>query len=855
MMRIKTWLRRRRGAWIAFGLYCIAAIIMTWPIAGQLTSHLPGPGDDLLVHYWNGWRFKQILQQGGELYRTNLIFHPAGVSLLYHNLSWVNIALWLPLEPLAGGIAAFNLIYLLNLALCGLGMYILARYLTHSPGAAFIAGLIYAFWPYRIFEIDHPNLITTQWLPLFLLHVICVVREKEKFKHALLAAFFLILTGYTRWQLLVFAFIIAALYGLYSLWAERARWNKRVVLALALAVLVSAIVMAPPIYPMLKGQLTRDHPEDLFVESLVPKQTDLLAYIVPPHNHLLGGLFRGLTYAKDFDRAWYSNAYLGVAALLLSVLGISKARKAAWFWGGLALVSWLLALGPALRFNKEIYSNIPLPYALAEKFVLIRAMRTSRRFNMLLALPVAALAGYGASALLDHLRERLERRGKERRPSILLLVCLVFIIGLDYAQIPVQSFEVSISPFHYALAQDPEPFALLNLPTGRTRSPYYMLCQTVHGKPIVEGSVARPPREAKAFIDDNPFLAYLRDNRKFNPDFPDISRQLTVLAEADVRYIVINKWYAFPWEKENWRTYLAYRPLYEDELIEVYRTTPQAGRDFELRHKMGKGIGLTRVLSTTDYIGPLTQMEVALVWGTIAPQSEDLAAELALVDADGQPQQSVRFPPSGIEGWPTSEWPADTLTHWRYTFRIDPRLPSGFYTLTLTLVDRNTGERVGEPVTLKDRLEMALPPRVFTPPPLQTEVNADFGDALRLLGYDLARENGALNVTLHWRALRRMDEGYKFFLHLYGSEDNEPLAQTDVVPRDWTYPTNWWEADEVVSDEIRLPLDGVAPGTYRLAVGAYDSGTRERLPIHQAEGEPRLEEKKGALIIRPVTLP
>jgi hypothetical protein len=47
------------------------------------------------------------------------------------------------------------------------------------------------------------------------------------------------------------------------------------------------------------------------------------------------------------------------------------------------------------------------------------------------------------------------------------------------------------------------------------------------------------------------------------------------------------------------------------------------------------------------------------------------------------------------------------------------------------------------------------------------------------------------------------------------------VAQADVVPRDWTYPTTWWEAGEVVSDEIILPLERVPGGWYALAVGVY----------------------------------
>jgi hypothetical protein len=602
--------------------------------------------------------------------------------------------------------------------------------------------------------------------------------------------------------------------------------------------------MSPLLYPLVRAQLTRVYPEDLFVESLVAKQTDLLAYVVPPHNHLLEGLFEGLEYTEGYTRAWYSNAYLGYLVILLVVAGIPKARRMAWLWLGMAFIVWVLALGPALRINKHIYTNVSLPYVLVKDFLPIKIMREERRLNILLALPVAAMAGYGVAFLRDWAR----RRNVALRYQVLLFAALVLLLCLDYAQIPVQTFDTEISPFYQTLAEEPGRLALLNLPTGRDRSPFLMLCQTAHGKPIVEGSIARPPREARAFVEDNPFLLHLRDTREMNPDLPDVSRQLGILSQAGVRYVILNEQYAFPWDKDNWHAYLAFRPLYADEFIEVYRTDLQAGRDFDVSRELLDGIGLTQVVSATESIAPESVMEVAAVWGTTEAQREDFSVELALVDEGGQVRQRAVFPP--VAGWPTGEWPASALGHGRYVFRVDPRLPSGTYALTLSLVEGDTFERVGETVVIEEGLEMPIPPRAFTPPAMQTEVDATFGGDLRLLGYDLVSGGDGMRVTLHWQALRRMDLSDKFFLHLYDA-GGELAVQVDVVPRGWTYPTSWWEAGEVVSDEINLPLNEVAPGRYRLAVGVYHSETGDRLSVSSET----LPVRSDALILQEVTIP
>jgi hypothetical protein len=114
---------------------------------------------------------------------------------------------------------------------------------------------------------------------------------------------------------------------------------------------------------------------------------------------------------------------------------------------------------------------------------------------------------------------------------------------------------------------------------------------------------------------------------------------------------------------------------------------------------------------------------------------------------------------------------------------------------------------------------------------MANEVGAAYGDDLRLLGYDLERAADSLHVTLHWQALQRMDVSYTMFVHVFDPATGNIVAQADVVPYGFTYPTAWWEAGEVVSDEVVVSLDEVPPGTYGLATGVYDADTGDRLAI------------------------
>ena len=71
---------------------------------------------------------------------------------------------------LAGGdiLLAFNLVFLATFTLSGLGTFLLVRELTGSARAAFVAGLFYAFFPYRLNQLPHLQTLSSQWIPFAL---------------------------------------------------------------------------------------------------------------------------------------------------------------------------------------------------------------------------------------------------------------------------------------------------------------------------------------------------------------------------------------------------------------------------------------------------------------------------------------------------------------------------------------------------------------------------------------------------------------------------------------------------------------------------------------------------------------
>ncbi len=798
--------------------YGLLAVMMTWPVAAQLGTHLPGGGDDLWSHQWTFWWVKQSITQGRSPFYTNLLFHPLGVSLASHNVAWLNIAAWLPLQAIVGSNAAYSLMFIAVFALNGFSMYLLARELTSSLPAAFIGGLVYGFWPYALSHYGHPNMIVICWVPLTLLYLRRTLQRGQK-RDVLLAALFLALTGLTRWQLLIMGGVGIGLYLLYRCLGEKACRTRRTLGLLVLVGLVAGALMAPLATPVAMAYLTRPHPEDIFTHEQARGQTDLLAYVLPSRNHPLWSDAAFQIYENFVDNKVYV-AFLGYTTIALALYGTVRNWKQARFWLLAAIVYIALALGPQLRINGQLYPQVPMPYRLVGDLSFIRLLRKPDRFNVFLGLPVGMLASLGTAALL-------RQRPFSQKPALLVIAAGTLILR-EYCLVPYPTVRPVTPAWYSQLAQKPGPFAVLDLPLQmQTFDKRYMFYQITHGKPLVEGRVSRIPREAFAFMDSIPLLNQLRQHNAVDPTLVDVSHQLRMLAETDIRYIILHKKFASSEQLAAWQDWLIVEPRYEDTDLIVYSTDPQLGPDFTLAYDVIDEIGLIRATFT-----PSSAIQGALVhvdarWGSTVAPDRDYDVCLNLANASGEVAQSRREPLSPT--WPTSRWGANEVVRGTYTLHVDPALEPETYSLTLTLADGATGVTTGHPATLGlvqvEALQPAYPLHVL------------LGDVILLRGYDLQLPAESLKLTLYWQAQRRMDTSYKVFVHLIDLTTGDIVVQDDAVPRRWTYPTTRWERGEVVEDAITLPLDGVPPGQYRVVVGLYDPATGKRLPAYSADGE------------------
>ena len=810
--------------------HALLAVVMTWPAAARLGTHLAGGREDLFIHQWTFWWIKQALLQGENPFYTTLLYYPNGVSLASHNIAWFNIALWLPLQALFGAAAAYSLVVILVFALNGFTMHLLLYELTESRAAALIGGLIYGFWPYTLSHFDHANMSVIFWVPLVVLYLHRTLKG-QRVRDALLAALFLALTGITRWQLLIMSGPILAGYLLYVLLTNKATRTRRTLGLLLLIGLVAAVLMAPLAMPLLINQLASDFPQDLYLDEQMWGRTDLVAYLTPS---LYNPLWRDIVIDRYtvFTVNHFYVPFLGYTTLLLALLAVIKQRQAR-FWLLLALAYVALALGPTLLVNGHNYPQVPMPYRLVQDSFVFRMLRRPDRLNVFLSFPMAVMAAWSVVALQ---RQRWARRS----PAILIGV-LAALILIEYAPIPFATTPATIPAWHRRLAQEPGHFGLLEWPINdRHYDKWYMYYQTVHGKPIAVGHVSRLPREALLFLESTPLLRLLANDERPDPALVDVSNQFRHIAAANVRYLVIHKQHTNEAQQLMWRDWITYSPVHEDDEVIVYSTAPQVGRDFKLEPLLTDNIGLIQAQFTPADAIQGGAIKVDARWGSRDAPGQNYDACLHLVDAAGTVAQQHCQPISA--SWPSSRWQADEVVRSFYVLPVQESLPAGAYTLHLHLAEAgNNTAATAEPVVLGNVTVRSFQPAVTT--------EACWLNLIQLLGYDLDQSAGALNLTLYWQAQQPTDTSYKVFVHLVDTVTGELVAQSDAVPRNWQYPTSAWEAGEVVHDLVSLPLQDVAPGRYHLWIGLYDLNTGIRLPLTAGNS---LQVAQDTLLLTPI---
>jgi len=322
-------------AWHAALAYLALTLVATWPLATGLGRDVPSDlADPVFVMWVLAWDCQQLLAiLRGDFSRISTffdanIFHPLPLTLAYSEHFIAQAVQVLPVWALTGNpILCYNLLYLSTFVLSGLGAYLFVREITSDPRAAFVAGVLFAFAPYRFPQSPHLQVLSSQWMPFALYGFRRYFASLEaggpgrggRWRPLLGAAAALVAQNLSCTYYLLFFAPFAAAYVVWELWRCRAWTRARVWMQLALAAAAIAAATIPLLMPYARVQETLQ-----FARSRGELSTfaaDVYSYATAAGEQIVWG-----TRARMFPKA-EGDLFPGLIAVLLAVIGVVTWRR------------------------------------------------------------------------------------------------------------------------------------------------------------------------------------------------------------------------------------------------------------------------------------------------------------------------------------------------------------------------------------------------------------------------------------------------------------------------------------------------------------------------------------------------
>jgi hypothetical protein len=460
--------RAAKGAGV-LTIFVLLTVVMTWPWAAHVRDTSFDPGDSYLNSWILAWDYHQTFHDPLHLFDAN-IFFPYRYTLALSEHQWGIALLFFP--AFAAGLAPLTvhgLAMLFGFAFSGFGAFRLARTLTGSTPAAWVAGIAFAFVPYRFHHIPHLSYVFAGWMPLLAEAVVLFARRRTWPRAAWLgAAFFMSGVSSIHWFLLgsVPTAGMAALLVLKDEPAARRAWGRA-----AAAVFAASLLLVPFFLPYQRvGTLygIQRGPAEAATYSAEP-----VHWLTPDFNLKL---WRGM--GQNPSRGEFC-LFPGFLLLALAILGIalffrnrSEAATAGLLFAGLGFVG---SFGMSTPFHRLLFDLVP-PF---------RAIRAPIRWAMVADLGFALLAGVATAALIGAWSQR---RYKAFGFGIAACLSGALLFEDRVAPLSLHRGEPDPDPLTRFLKETPMAGGLWEMPDAfNETNAHHVLRAADHWKPLVNG--------------------------------------------------------------------------------------------------------------------------------------------------------------------------------------------------------------------------------------------------------------------------------------------------------------------------------------------------------------------------------
>ncbi len=503
---------------LALGCLVLVAILYAWPLLSALTTAIPGRSDfkDVTEYVWNTWWVRHALTSDAPLFYTADLFVPFGADLRLNTFGLLPGLLAFPFTTWLGVVGTYNLILIFTLFLNGAVTYALFYYQTRHTAAALIAAAWLMLASTLLGQLNvGRSALGSLWIVTGSLLAIATLLAQPRLWKGIILGLVLTAARFTDFQILLFTALWLALYCGYWFWWRRE--FRAVLLPLLVAVAIILVPFLLVYYPILTGAEAAGYPR--------PGYSSMMVYSFSLKHYFMPSLW------------WIAAGGYELVATAAAAIILFRGRGPYRFWLAGAAFFLVLALGPYLQPTR-----IPLPFAAFSLWSPLGQFRTPARLNIPATIGLAMVAAIVLSHLLTRVRTR----------RLLILIILAAIGGrLLFAQAR-NPFVVQTYPDYATyrqIAAEPGEFTLLEVPFGIRSGleqigsggevvQYY---QPLHGKRLINGSMARLPTQVFDFYRTHPALMFLSGEPLEVSDSVLDSDFSAVLQWSAARYVLVHR--------------------------------------------------------------------------------------------------------------------------------------------------------------------------------------------------------------------------------------------------------------------------------------------------------------------------
>ena len=498
----RTPLHRRRGA--ITGVFILLTAIMTWP---QVTVLGTQAMDDQDV-FFSLWRLRWIAHALAtsplDLFNGN-VFYPERGVLAFSDAIILQGVLAAPLHWAgAPPVLVYNLMLLGAMVASGVGMFVLARHLTGSSPGGLVAGIIFAFAPYRFDHYHHLELQWTVWSP-WAFWAMQRALESSSWRFGVLTGIFGALQLLSSVYYGVFLIIVLAAVSLTQILTLRGRKFARsatsLVLAAAIVVSVAALYSRP--YSAASSQVGVRSAHETTRFSARPRDYTMAM----PDNLLYGSGELSVAERRLFP---------GLLPPLLGLVGLLLVRPTP------VVISYVIGLLIAFELSLGFFGTL-YPF-LYKNFTVLHGLRAPARASVFVLLCLAILAAHGTAALTSSMT-------LTRQAAAGIALCGILLLEYWTALLPLVAYPNKAPTLYKILASLPRG-VVAEFPMPSTKSPpprhdpRFAYMSTFHWMPLVNGYSGFFP------------ASYMERLDKV-ARFPDV-RSVEELKREGVRYVIVH---------------------------------------------------------------------------------------------------------------------------------------------------------------------------------------------------------------------------------------------------------------------------------------------------------------------------